>query len=114
MEGKIMRALSRALHHYRPNEREYLTELDGLRKEIEFLEDFIDQSPSHRTLTPAIEDLTERETLIIKALRRPTLPPMPDELRNPFTRPRTPAEQEYIKQLIRKHSEKRIKPVPME
>ena len=95
-----MKALSRALNIYRPHEREYIAELDGIRKEIEFLEDFIDESPSHRSLAPAIEDLRERETLIRAALRESELPPVPDELRNPFTRPRTPEENEYIRQLI--------------
>jgi hypothetical protein len=57
-----MRALSRALKIYRPNEQDYMIELVSLRKEIEFLEDFIDESPSHRSLAPAIEDLSERQT----------------------------------------------------
>ena len=92
-----------ALKHYRPNEWEYLSELASIRKEIEFLEDFIDQSPSHRSLTPAIEDLSEREALIKKALQESELPPIPDELRNLFTRQRTPAEQEYIRELVRKY-----------
>jgi hypothetical protein len=102
-----MRALSRALQIYRPNEREYLTELVSLRREIEFLEDFIDESSSHRSLAPAIEDLRERESAIKKALQESELPPVPDDLRNPFTKPRTPDEKEYIRQLIKKHSGRR-------
>ena len=99
----MMTALSRVLNTYRPNEQDYMTELFSLRREIEFLEDFIDESSSHRSLAPAIEDLRERETAIKKALQESELPPVPDELRNPFTRPRTPDEKEYIRQLIRKH-----------
>ena len=80
-----------------------MTELVSLRREIEFLEDFIDESPSHRSLAPAIEDLRERESQIRKALQESELPPVPDELRNPFTRPRTPDETEYIRQLVKKY-----------
>ena len=109
-----MKALERALRINCPHEREYLKELVGLRREIEFLENFIDESPSHRSLTPMVEGLEERVSLIRQILRRPELPPMSNELRNPFTRQRTPDETEYIKQLIRKHSGKRIKPVPVE
>ena len=103
----MMTALSRALNNYRPNEQDYMTELVSLRREIEFLEDFIGESPSHRSLAPAIEDLQERETAIKKALQESELPPVPDEMRNPFTRRRTPEETEYIRQLIKKHSKKR-------
>ena len=78
------------------------------------MEDFIDESPSHRSLAPAIEDLRERESAIKKALRESELPPVPDELRNPFTRQRTPEETEYIRQLIRKCGGKRAKAVPVE
>ena len=102
----MMTALSRALNTYRPHEQDYIAELVSLRREIEFLENFIDESPKHRSLAPAIEDLKERESLIRKALQESELPPVPDELRNPFTRPRTPEETEYIRQLIKKHSKK--------
>ena len=104
----FVKALSR-LH-----EQDYITELDSLRKEIEFLEDFIAESPKHRSLAPAVEDLRERESAIKKALQESELPPLPDELRNPFTRERTPADEEYIKRLIREYDEKRIKTVPVE
>ena len=106
-----MRAITRALNIERLNEREYRAELASIRKEIEFLLDFIEESPSHRTLSPVVEDLMEKEWGIERALQESTLPPMPDKLRNPFTRPRTPAEKEYIRKLIKKHSGKRGKPV---
>ena len=109
-----MKALTKVFQTFRPNERQYLAELDSIRKEIEFLLNFIEESPSHRTLSPMVEDLMEREMLIERALRRPTLPPLPDELRNPHTKPRTPKEQEYIRQLIKKHSRKRTETVPGE
>ena len=103
----MMTALSRALNTYRPNEQDYIAELVSIRKEIEFLLDFAQESPSYRTLSPVVVDLLEREALIERALRLPTLPPLPYELRNPFTRRRTPEETEYIRQLIKKHSKKR-------
>ena len=109
-----MRAVTLALNHYRLNERECLTELVSIRREIDFLLDFIDQSPSHRSLTPAVEDLRERETAIEKALQETILPPIPDELRNPFTKPRTPDEREYIKELVRRHDERCGKTIPAE
>jgi len=110
----MMTALSRALNDYRPHEQDYLTELASLQWEIDFLLDFIDESPSHRSLAPAIEDLRERESAIKKALQESELPPVPDELRNPFTRQRTPDEKEYIRQLIKKHSGKQAKKILVE
>lgn len=107
-----MSALSRALNIYRPHERAYLTELNSIRWEINFLLDFIAESPANRSLSPMVDVLREKETLIKKALRESDLPPLPDELRNPYTRPRTPAEKEYIKALIKRHDKKRRKPVP--
>jgi len=109
-----MRAFSRVFQTYRLNERQYITELVSIRKEIDFLLDFIAKSPKHRSLTPAVEDLRERETLIKGALEGSELPPIPDELRNPFTRQRTPEETEYIRGLIREYDERRIKSVPVE
>ena len=50
----MMRAISRALNIERLNEREYRVELASIRREIEFLLDFIEESPSHRTLSPVV------------------------------------------------------------
>ena len=108
-----MSALSRALQTYRPHEQDYIAELDSIRWEIEFLLDFITVISSHKSAYLAIEDLEKRETLIKKALRRPILPPFPDDLRNPFTRSRTPAQREHIRQLIKGRG-KRTRYVPME
>ena len=102
-----MRAITAALENYRPHERDYLIELNGIRREIKFLLDFIDESPSHRSQTAMVEDLMETEWRIELALQKPILPPIPHELRNPFTRPRTPAEAEYIRQLMEKYNGKR-------
>ena len=108
----MMTAFARAFNIYRPNERQYLAELDSIHWEIEFLQDFIDESPSHRSLAPMVEVLTEKVLQIEKALQEPELPPLPDELRNPYTRPRTPEETAYIKELIAKCSKKQAKFVP--
>ena len=107
-----MRALERALNNYRQHEQEYRDELASIRWAIEFLLEFASESPSNKTLAPAVVDLLEREALIERALRRPVLPPIPEELRNPFTRPRTLEETAYIKGLIKKYSGKRVKTVP--
>jgi len=109
-----MRAFSRVFQTYRLNERQYIKELVSIRKEIDFLLDFIAESPKHRSLAPAVEDLRERESAIKRALQEPELPPLPDELRNPFTRERTPEETEYIRGLIRENDEKRTKSEPTE
>ena len=109
-----MRAFSRVFQTYRQHEREYLNELNSIRKEIEFLLEFMEESPSNRTLYPVVEDFMEKEMKIERALRRRKLPPLPDELRNPYTRPKTPAEQEYIRKLIKKYSGKRGISVPVE
>jgi hypothetical protein len=101
-----MNALTRALYPYRQHEREYRKELVILQREIEFLEDFIDESPRNRSLSPVVEDLEERVIMIWKALQEPVLPPLPDTMRNPFTRPRTPAENEYIRELIKRCEER--------
>ena len=97
-----MRAFSRAFKTYRQHEQDYLNELVSLQREIDFLQDFIDESPKYRSLEPVIDDLRERQTLIKAALQEPELPPMSDELCNPFTQPRTPDETAYIKELIKK------------
>ena len=87
--------------NYRPHEQEYRAELDSIRWEIEFLLDFLQEDRSHLSLAPMLEEFLEKEALIERALRRPTLTPLPDKLRNPFTRPRTPAEKEYIRLLLK-------------
>jgi len=97
-----MTALSRALQTYRPYEQDYIAELVSIRREIEFLLDFAQESASNRTLSPVVVDLLEREALIERVLRLPTLPPLPYELRNPFDRPPTPDKAEYIKKLMKK------------
>jgi hypothetical protein len=111
MRGTIMSAIFRAVGLTRQHEQDYIGELASIRWEIEFLEDFIDESRSHRSLAPMVEDLRERELLIKRALLELELPPMPDAMRHPFTRRRTPDEEEYIMELIKKHSGRRKKPV---
>jgi RecB family exonuclease len=106
-----MNAIFRALGFNRQHEQDYINELVSIRREKEILLDFLDESRSHRSLTPVVEDLEERETAIKAALQEAELPPLSDELRNPFTRQRTPEETEYIKELIQRHGGKRTKTV---
>jgi hypothetical protein len=96
-----MKALERALKIHRPHELEYRNELIKIQREINFLLEFMWEHDYQRFFAPMVQELTEKETKIKKALCKKTLPPMPDELRNPFTRPRTPEETEYIKNLVR-------------
>jgi len=102
-----------ALKIYKPHELEYRTELVRLQREINFLLEFMWEHNYQRYFAPVVQELTEKETKIKKALCRRTLPPLPDELRNPFTRQRTPAEMEYLKNLG-KNCKKLAKPVPFE
>ena len=88
---------------YRRHEKDYCNELASIREEIEWLLEFVRESPSHRTLSPAVVDLLEREALIERALRRPVLPPLPYKLRNPFDCPLTPAKAKYIKRLMKRY-----------
>ena len=108
-----MKTITRALENYRQYERDYIAELDSIRREIEFLLAFIAESPSHRSLAPAVEDLRVREMQIEKALQESTLLPVPDELRNPFTRV-SPEKTAYIEQLMQKHGMRRSRLAPAE
>ena len=87
---------------YRQHEKDYRNALASLQQGIEFLLDFIDESPTHR-IDPVVEDLEARESFIKRALRRPVLPPLPYKLRNPFTRLRSPVKAENIKRLMEKY-----------
>jgi hypothetical protein len=100
------------LRIYQPHEQDYRNELVKLQHEINFLLEFMWEHGYQRYCAAVGQDLTEKETKIKKALCKRTLPPMPDELRNPFTRPRTPEEVEYIKSL-RKNSKKPAQSVPI-
>jgi hypothetical protein len=108
-----MRAFEKIFQTYRQHEQEYLVELDSIRWEIEFLLDFIDEYPSPQPVYPAIEDLKERETLIMRALEGSELLPLPDELRNPFTKPRALAQREHIQKLINDRA-KRTRYMPID
>ena len=101
-----------ALKIYKPHELEYRTELVRLQREINFLLEFMWEHDYQRYFAPVVQELSEKETRIKKALCRRTLPPLPDELRNPFTRQRTPAEMEYIRELSKKVGGKRAGAVP--
>ena len=92
-----------AKKNYRQHEKDYRNELANLQQGIEFLLDFIDESPDHRTFAPVVEDLEAKESFIKRALRRPVLPPLPYKLRNPFTRLRSPVKAENIKRLMEKY-----------
>ena len=91
-----------AKRSYRQHEKDYRNELASLQQGIEFLLDFIDGSPTH-LIDPVVEDLEAKESFIKRALRRPTLPPLPYKLRNPFTRLRSPAKAECVRKLMEKY-----------
>ena len=82
-----------AKKNYRPNEQAYRAELDSIRWEIKCQRASVWRNPRQ----PVVRDLKRRVTLIKKALQKPTLPPLPDKLRNPFDIPPTPVEVEFLK-----------------
>ena len=86
-----------ALKSHRLYEREYLDQLDGIRWEIECQSASLWRNPCRWLFCPVVKDLKRREKLIKRALRQPILPPLPDELRNPFDIPPTPVEVEFLK-----------------
>ena len=81
----------------RPNEREYRAELGSIQWEIKCQRASLWKYPYQWFFSPVVTDLKQRASLIRAALRRPILPPLPDELRNPFDVPPTPVELEFIK-----------------
>ena len=81
-----------AKKNYRPNEQAYLAELRSIRWEIKCQRASLWSNPRQ----PVVRDLKRRVALIKKALQKPTLPPLPNALRNPFDIPPTPVEVEFI------------------
>lgn len=82
-QARIDREL--ATSTYRPNELEYLAELESLQSAIKTLSAIMRGSPALRpTLDPQTEILKRKEALIKQALQKPTLPPMDDIFRNPL------------------------------
>ena len=92
-KGKIMNAKK----SYRPNEQEYHTELDSIQREIKWQRPPLWKHPYQWLFSPVVKDLKHRAKLIKRALRSSTLPPLPDELRNPLNIPPTPSEIEFLR-----------------
>ena len=85
-----------ALKIHRPNEQEYHTELDSIRREIEYWTWCMREHGYQRIYSLMVDDLKERELLLKEALRRPALMPLSKELCNPFNVPATPDEVEFL------------------
>ena len=92
-----------AKRSYRRHEKDYRNELDSIQWEIKCQRAFLWKQPYQWSFSPEVKDLRRRATLIKKALRRPVLPPLPDEWRNPFDILPTPAEREYVRKLVKKY-----------
>ena len=70
---------------YRLHELEYRNALASIQSSLENL---LTAPPSLQALVPlSIKKLRQRESLIKQALLEPTLPPLPDSLRNPLDDP---------------------------
>jgi len=85
-----------AKKNYRPNEPAYLAELRSIRWEIKCQRVSVWSDPRQRFHSPVVRDLKRRATLIKKALQKPTLPPLPNALRNPFDIPPTPVQESHM------------------
>ena len=86
----------RAKENDRLHERDYLDQLGGIQWEIEYWKGFMEKHDYRQFYAPMVEALKHRELLLRQALQQPILPPLPDELRNPFDIPPTPDETEFI------------------
>ena len=86
----------KTLKIYRLHEREYRAELDSIQREIGYWSWHVEHG-CQRIYSLIVEDLKEREQQIKEALRKPALPPLSKELRNPFDLPPTPDEVEFLK-----------------
>ena len=85
-----------ALKIHRPNEQDYLIELDSIQREIVYWSWHLEHG-CQRIYSLIVRDLKEREQLLQEALRKPALMPLSKELRNPFNLPPTPDEEEFLK-----------------
>ena len=84
-ERKAERDRELALTTLRPNEGEYLAELEDIQTTIKALSTAMRVDPSTQSaLAPKIEVLKQKESLIKQARQQPTLPPLDDALRNPL------------------------------
>ena len=82
---------------YRPNELEYCNALASIQSSLENL---LTAPPSIQALVPlSIKRLQQRESLIKQALQEPTLPPLPDSLKNPLT---DPIKVQFVEDVMQK------------
>ena len=82
---------------YREHELEYLEELESIQESIETLTP--DCPDLQREFAPTVKKLRQREALIKLVLRKPTLPPLDDSLRNPLRLPLAPEVAKVCKEV---------------
>ena len=92
-----------AKRSYRQHEKDYIAELDSIQWEIKCQRASIWKQPDQWLYSPVVKKLRWRITLIKKALRRPSLPPLPDEWRNPLDRPLFQKQAERVKMSMEKY-----------
>ena len=86
----------KTLKLYRPNELEYLAELESIQQSIQHLSAVMYEPTLREFFTPSIELLKRKELSIKRTLRKPVLPPLDDSLRNPANT-LTPEDEAFIK-----------------
>ena len=95
-----------AKRSYRQHEKDYRNELSSIHWEIKCQRASTWKQPDQWLYSPVVKKLRWRATLIKKALRRPSLPPLPDEWRNPFDRPFSNAQAECVRKLVKRYRKK--------
>ena len=86
----------KTLKLYRPNELEYLAELESIQQSIQHLSAVMYEPTLREFFAPSIERLKQIERSIKRALRKPVLPPLDDSMRNPANT-LTPEDMAFIK-----------------
>ena len=89
--------MTHTAHPFRQHELEYRSELESIQSSLDNL---LSASPSlQQTFSPTIERLKRKAVLIEQALQQPTLPPLPDSLRNPLN---DPTKIKFVEEVMQK------------
>ena len=86
----------KTLKLYRPNELEYLAELESIQQSIQHLSAVMYEPTLRDFFAPSVELLKRNEQSIKRALRKSVLPPLDNSMRNPANT-LTPEDKAFIK-----------------
>ena len=89
--------MTHADHPFRLHELDYRDELDSIRTSLHYLESGMEHPELRSLVAPTVKKLEDKEWLIEQVLQLPSLPPLPDSLRNPLHN-LSPLEAELVKE----------------